>query len=80
MDADPRPDEPEPNPTAPAARQLKRKPRVVLGTFWLVVTALLAWAGFANLASAWWCLLLAIATLAYSIYLYRGGRFGFWFV
>jgi hypothetical protein len=56
-----------------------KKPRIFLGTFWLAITVLLAAVGFAIPAGDCWCILLAIATLAYSIYLYRGGRYGFWF-
>ena len=69
----------DPLPTAPIQHELKRKPRYFLGTFWLAITVLLGAVGFTNPAGAWWCILLAIATFAYSIYLYRGGRYGFWF-
>jgi 1,4-dihydroxy-2-naphthoate octaprenyltransferase len=54
----------------------KRKPRYVLGTFWIVVAIVCFIAGFSGL---WWALLIGIACVAYAIYLYRGGRFGFWF-
>jgi uncharacterized membrane protein len=52
---------------------------VFLGTFWILVTLLLLVVGFTNPAHAWGLILVGIATFAYSIYLYRGGRFGFWF-
>jgi len=58
---------------------LRRKPRLFLGTFWVVVTLVLLVLGFSSPAHNWGLILLGIATLAYSIYLYRGGRFGFWF-
>jgi len=49
----------------------------VLGTFWLIIGVLLLVAGFAG---SGWGVLLGIAAIAYAIYLYRGGRYGFWFL
>lgn len=63
----------------PPSQESRRKPRVFLGTFWMLVTLVLVVVGFSNPARSWGLILLGIATLAYSIYLYRGGRFGFWF-
>lgn len=63
-------------PPLPPAQTLRRKPRVFLGTFWILVTFVFLGVGFANPADAWALILLGIATFAYSIYLYRGGRFG----
>ncbi|HEX3680168.1 MAG TPA: hypothetical protein VHU90_10645 [Galbitalea sp.] len=54
----------------------KRKPRYVLGTFWIVVAILCFVAGFSGV---WWAMLIGLACVAYAIYLYRGGRYGFWF-
>lgn len=51
-----------------------RKPRYVLGTFWLVL-GLLAIIGGASSGKAS-AVLLGIAMIGYSVYLYRGGRFG----
>lgn len=59
-------------PSAP-----KRKSRRALGTFWLIIGALLLVAGFAG---SGWGVPLGIAAIAYAIYLYRGGRYGFWFL
>lgn len=52
------------------------RPRYFLGTFWAVVALICLIAGFSGL---WWAVLLAIAAGAYSVYLYRGGKYGFWF-
>lgn len=72
------PDNPQnPESTMPVSAEFKRKPRIMLGTFWLLIAALLIFVGFSG---TWWIALLGIATFAYSIYLYRGGRFGFWFI
>lgn len=66
-----------PTPTRPSAMpSTKRKPRYVLGTFWIIVAVGCFIAGFAGL---WWAFLIALAAVAYAIYLYRGGRYGFWF-
>jgi hypothetical protein len=54
----------------------RSKPRYLLGTFWLVVALVCLIAGLNGL---WWAILLAIASVVYAIYLYRGGRYGFWF-
>jgi 1,4-dihydroxy-2-naphthoate octaprenyltransferase len=54
----------------------KRRPRYVLGTFWLIVAVICFVAGFSGL---WWAILIGLACVAYAIYLYRGGRYGFWF-
>jgi hypothetical protein len=51
-----------------------RKPRYVLGTFWLVLGVLAIIGGVSGgKASA---LLVGLAMIGYSVYLYRGGRFG----
>jgi fatty acid desaturase len=53
-----------------------RKPRYVLGTFWVIVAILAFIAGATGL---WWSWLVGIACIGYAIYLYRGGRWGFFF-
>jgi hypothetical protein len=53
-----------------------RKPRYVLGTFWLIFGVLVLIGGFTSNA---WGVLLGIGLIAYAIYLYRGGRHGFIF-
>jgi 1,4-dihydroxy-2-naphthoate octaprenyltransferase len=63
-------------PSAMPSTQAK-KPRRALGTFWLIIGVLLLVAGFTGNG---WCVLLGIAAIAYAIYLYRGGRYGFWFL
>jgi len=55
---------------------VRRKPRYFLGTFWIVVSLFCFIAGFRGL---WWSLLLGLACFAYAVYLYRGGRWGFFF-
>jgi hypothetical protein len=51
-----------------------RKPRYLLGTFWLVLGVLAIIGGVSGgKASA---LLVGLAMIGYSVYLYRGGRFG----
>jgi membrane protein implicated in regulation of membrane protease activity len=52
-----------------------RRPRYVLGTFWLIlgIIALVASISGGNFFG----ILLALAMFAYSVYLYRGGRYGF---
>jgi hypothetical protein len=59
-----------------AAKPARRKPRYVLGTFWIIVAMVCFAAGFGGL---WWAFLLGLACIAYAIYLYRGGRWGFFF-
>lgn len=66
------PNRPSISPAAPV-----RKPRYVLGTFWMVVAIILFIAGFMG---NWWGFLLGLGSVAYAIYLYRGGRYGFWFI
>lgn len=56
----------------------RRRPRYILGTFWMIVAVLLFFASFSG--GHWWLIVFAIAAVAYSIYLYRGGRFGVWFI
>ena len=58
--------------------QRPRKPRIVLGTFWLFVAIGLVVVGITG-GNAW-PVVLGVASVAYSIYLYRGGRYGFWFI
>jgi len=53
----------------------RRKPRYLLGTFWLILSGLALYAGATGAGVA--VLFLGLLMLAYSIYLYRGGRFGF---
>ena len=52
-----------------------RRPRYVLGTFWLILglLALIGSISGGNVVGV----LVSLALLAYSVYLYRGGRFGF---
>lgn len=52
-----------------------RKPRYVLGTFWLILA--LAAIGGAFTTGKPVSFIVGIAMGAYSVYLYRGGRFGF---
>jgi hypothetical protein len=63
-------------PSSLPATPAKRKPRYVLGTFWIIVAIICFIAGFSGL---WWAVLIGLACVGYSIYLYRGGRYGFWF-
>jgi cytoskeletal protein RodZ len=65
----------DPLSTLPVSPELKRKPRFFLGTFWLLIAVLLIALGFVG---TWWLALLGVALFVYAIYLYRGGRFGFW--
>jgi hypothetical protein len=52
-----------------------RKPRYILGTFWLILGVLALVGGVSSGKAT--ALLLGIAMIGYSVYLYRGGRFGF---
>lgn len=54
-----------------------RRPRYVLGTFWLIVAVLIVVGAIAG--RHWWLIVIGIAAFVYAIYLYRGGRHGFWF-
>jgi hypothetical protein len=56
-------------------QQPRRRPRYILGTFWLGVALLGFIAGFSTGEAAGF--LLGLAAGAYCIYLYRGGRYGF---
>jgi hypothetical protein len=62
--------------TINSAQGVRGRPRYFLGTFWVVVSLFCFIAGFRGL---WWSVLLGLACFAYAIYLYRGGRFGFFF-
>jgi hypothetical protein len=53
----------------------RRRPRYVLGTFWLILAAVGIVAGIAD--GKFFAVLIGAAMLAYSVYLYRGGRYGF---
>ena len=64
-------------PSALPTRRAK-KPRIALGTFWLFVAIGLLVVGIAG--GNPWPVVLGVASVAYSIYLYRGGRYGFWFI
>jgi hypothetical protein len=70
------PSNPRPDIRPSALPVQKRKPRYVLGTFWIIVAIVCFIAGFSGL---WWAILIGLASVAYAIYLYRGGRYGFWF-
>ena len=59
-----------PPPGAPA----RRRPRYLLGTFWLVLGVVGFFSGFS--AGHHIGLLIGPLLIAYSVYLYRGGRFG----
>lgn len=59
-----------PNPSV----AVRRKPRYVLGTFWLLLTVVAFVSGVSGGGAA--PLLLSPLLLLYSIYLYRGGRWG----
>jgi cbb3-type cytochrome oxidase subunit 3 len=54
---------------------VRRRPRYVLGTFWLILAFIAVIGGFSD--GQFSTVLLGIAMAAYSVYLYRGGRFGF---
>jgi len=54
---------------------VRRKPRYILGTFWLVVSVCALIGGVGDRSAG--PILVSPLLLAYSIYLYRGGRFGF---
>jgi hypothetical protein len=53
---------------------VRRKPRYVLGTFWMLLglSGIIGGIGAGNLASV----LVGVLAALYSVYLYRGGRFG----
>ena len=53
----------------------RRKPRYVLGTFWLILGAVGLLGGTAG--GKILAVLVGGLMIAYSVYLYRGGRFGF---
>ena len=53
----------------------QRRPRYFLGTFWLGLAVLAFIAGVKGGSAA--LVLLSPLMLIYSIYLYRGGRYGF---
>ena len=59
-----------PTPGAP----VRRRPRYLLGTFWLVLGVFGFFSGFS--AGSHLLLLLGPLMIAYAVYLYRGGRFG----
>jgi hypothetical protein len=54
---------------------VRRKPRYILGTFWMVLGILALVGGLADGKVV--SVLLSPLLIAYSVYLYRGGRFGF---
>lgn len=60
----------------PPSSSGKRRPRYILGTFWAVVALMCFIAGFSGI---WWAILVGLGSTAYSIYLYRGGRYGWFF-
>jgi hypothetical protein len=60
--------------TSPAP--VRRRPRYLLGTFWLILGVVGFFGAFSASGSPW-LFLLGPAMIAYSVYLYRGGRFGF---
>lgn len=64
-----------PRPSA-LPTQPMRRPRWILGTFWALFAIVVLIAG---IVGPKWLLLVAIATGAYSVYLYRGGRYGWFF-
>jgi len=52
----------------------RRRPRYILGTFWLFVTVGLFTSGVSGGGIG--VVLISLLTLLYTIYLYRGGRWG----
>jgi hypothetical protein len=54
---------------------VRRKPRYLLGTFWLVLGVLAVIGGITGGKPIGF--LIGPALIAYAVYLYRGGRFGF---
>jgi hypothetical protein len=54
---------------------VRRRPRYLLGTFWMVAGVLTFIAGFG--AGHHLGLLIGPLFIMYAVYLYRGGRFGF---
>jgi len=59
-----------PAPGAP----VHRRPRYLLGTFWMVIGVLVFFGGFS--AGHHLGLLIGPLLVLYAVYLYRGGRFG----
>jgi hypothetical protein len=55
---------------------VRRRPRYVLGTFWLILGLIGFFSAFTASGSLS-MLLIGPLMIAYSVYLYRGGRFGF---
>jgi hypothetical protein len=63
------------NPVTPTGNAVvRRRPRYILGTFWMLIGLLVFFSGFN--AGAHFGLLVGPALIAYAVYLYRGGRFG----
>jgi len=58
---------------------VRRRPRYILGTFWLILSIASFIYIFSSSSGHLNGLWLGPLLLAYSIYLYRGGRFGFFF-
>jgi hypothetical protein len=59
----------------PAAGQpARRRPRYILGTFWMLIGIVGFFKGFS--AGYHIGLLIGPLLIAYAVYLYRGGRFG----
>ncbi len=56
----------------------RRRPRWFLGTFWAFWALVSLIVGIAGPHK--WLILLAIGFGAYSVYLYRGGRYGWFFI
>jgi hypothetical protein len=76
----PRPSTPERITSLDAATGAAvRRPRLVLGTFWLVVGLAVLIGAFAPATTDKWGFLLGPLSILYAIYLYRGGRLGFFF-
>jgi hypothetical protein len=55
---------------------VRRRPRYILGTFWLILGLVGFFSAF-TAGGSLWMLLIGPLMIAYSVYLYRGGRFGF---
>ena len=60
--------------TSASGGRVRRRPRYVLGTFWMLVGVLAFFGGFS--AGHHVGLLIGPLIIAYAVYLYRGGRFG----
>jgi hypothetical protein len=54
---------------------VRRRPRYILGTFWLILGLFGLFGAFTG--GGLKLLLVGPLMIAYSVYLYRGGRFGF---